>query len=288
VGRRRLPHARAPRLVHARRHRRPRPRPADDDPDPDLSNYTFGDSAVARRRLDLVADVFEAPSAAFLREHVDFRPHFALDLGCGPGRTTRLVAEVTGAELVVGLDTSEPFLNAAPRTPAIAFVRADTTQPFPTRPPDLVYARLLLAHLPEPARVISAWAIQLRPGGLLLLDEVEWIETPNAVLARYEEIVSAMVASRGALISVGPRIVGLSGAGWGQRSTVLRRHPVPTAHAARMYAMNLATWRDDPFVTANYDTETIDDLAEDLEKLTSSATTDGIEWGLRQVVYERT
>ena len=66
--------------------------------------YAFGDTQLARERLDLVADVFAAPSATFLREQVDFRPGLALDLGCGPGRTTRLVADVTGAAKVVGLD----------------------------------------------------------------------------------------------------------------------------------------------------------------------------------------
>jgi SAM-dependent methyltransferase len=231
--------------------------------------------------------VFETPSIAFLTEHVDFRPQLALDLGCGPGRTTRLVADVTGAEIVVGLDMSEPFLRAAPRTPGVTFVRADTTCTFPTQPPDLVYSRLLLAHLPEPERVIGKWATQLRPGGRLLLDEVEWIEASNVVLASYEEIVSAMVASRGAQVSVGPRIVELSGPGWRQRSSALRTHPVATALAARMYAMNLATWRHDPFVIANYATKTIDDLAAGLDDLAESPEDDEIEWGLRQVVYEK-
>jgi SAM-dependent methyltransferase len=242
---------------------------------------------MARQRLHLVADVFAAPSTDFLREHVDFRPELALDLGCGPGRTTRLVAEVTGAALVVGLDMSEAFLTAAPRAPGIAFARADTTHAFPTRPPDLVYCRLLLAHLPDPARVVASWARQLRPRGLLLLDEVDWIETPNPVLTLYEDIVTAMVASRHAQISVGPSIAGLSGEGWQQRSNELRDYPVATADAARMYAMNLATWRHDPFVVENYEQVVLDDLAAGLDELTRASTTGEIAWGLRQVVYER-
>jgi SAM-dependent methyltransferase len=197
------------------------------------------------------------------------------------------VAELTRAALVVGLDMSEPFLSAARRAPGVAFVCADTTRSFPTRAPDLVYCRLLLAHLPDPQRVVGAWAQQLRTGGLLLLDEVEWIRTDNLVLARYEEIVTAMVESRGAHISVGPYITGLVGDGWRQRSDTLRRYAVATADAARMYAMNLATWRHDRFVADTYDPATIDDLATGLDQLTRSSTTDEIEWGLRQVVYER-
>ncbi len=216
-----------------------------------------------------------------------FRPHLALDLGCAAGRTTRLLADVTEAALVVGIDISEAFLSSAPRAPGIAYVCADATRPFPTRPPDLVYARLVLAHLPTPEDVVAMWAQHLQPGGLLLFDEVEWIGTPNPVLELYEEIVTAMVASRGAQINVGPRIVGLAGEGWQQRSNTFREYPVATADAARMYSMNLATWRHDPFVSATYDAATIDGLAAGLDELTRSSTKGEVEWGLRQVVYQR-
>jgi trans-aconitate 2-methyltransferase len=248
--------------------------------------YTFRDTDLARARLELVADVFAGPSTSFLREQLDFRPQLALDLGCGPGRTTRLVAEVTGAACVVGLDMSEPFLRSAGASRLLCAC-VDVTGGFPTRAPDLVYARFVLAHLPKPEDVVAGWAGQLRPGGLLLLDEVDWIRTDNPVLDLYEQIVSAMVASRGAQINVGPRIVGLSGEGWRRRSNTFRRYDVTTADAARMYSMNLATWRRDPFVLANHDSSAIDDLASGLDELTHSSSEGEITWGLRQVAYER-
>jgi len=198
-----------------------------------------------------------------------------------------MVAKVTDAERVVGIDRSEPFLRTA-RAAGAAVVCADVTAPLPTAAPDLIYARLVLAHLPDPERVIAAWTEQLQPHGVLLLDEVDWIRTENPVLDHYEQIVTAMVASRGAQISVGPRICDLSGDRWRQRSNSLRAYPVATADAARMYAMNLATWRHDPFVVATYDAASIDELAAGLTELTTSAATGEIEWGLRQVVYERT
>ena len=64
-------------------------------------------------------------------------------------------------------------------------------------------------------------------------------------------------------------------------------HDVRTADAARMYGMNLRTWRDDPFVTATYSTTQIDDLATGLDHLKNSKTTGEIEWGLRQVAYRK-
>ena len=41
--------------------------------------------------------------------------------------------------------------------------------------PDLIYARFLASHLPEPEQAISGWAKELEPGGLLLVEEVDSI-----------------------------------------------------------------------------------------------------------------
>jgi trans-aconitate methyltransferase len=72
--------------------------------------YTFGDSEIATRRLEIVAAVFESPTRTFLAEDVgQLRADLALDLGCGPGHTTRLVAEMTGAVRTIGLDASASF-----------------------------------------------------------------------------------------------------------------------------------------------------------------------------------
>jgi trans-aconitate 2-methyltransferase len=218
-------------------------------------------------------------------------PALALDLGCGPGLTTRLVADVTRARRVVGLDSSEPFLAAARGAagPAhISFVRHDVAgADFPTRPPDLVYARLLLAHLPDPGAVASRWAAQLAPGGALLLDEVEFIHTENPVLAFYEQVVVGLVGTRGAPMYAGPLVADLEGPGWARRSTTLRQVEVATADAARMYGLNLTTWRDDPYVVDAYEPVAVDDLAAGLDALCRSTATDEITWGLRQVAYKR-
>jgi hypothetical protein len=60
-----------------------------------MGGYTFGDTSLAARRLALLADVFEPPSRAFLAEFTRVagdQLDLAVDLGCGPGHSTRLVA----------------------------------------------------------------------------------------------------------------------------------------------------------------------------------------------------
>ena len=252
---------------------------------PDPPQYTFGDSDAAAARLDLVAAVFEAPSRRFLAEQarVIGRRTLAVDLGCGPGHTTRLLADVVAAERTVGLDESPRFVSTATerfRDAHVEFAVHDVKQiPFPTGAADVIYARLVLAHFPEPEQFVTRWASQLAAGGRLLLDEIEWIRTTNDVLARYEEIVVALVASRQALMYAGPRIGALDGVA----SSVVETYPVATADAARMFAMNLDVWRHDEFIRSTYPSSTIDHLGGELRELCESDATDEIVWGLRQV-----
>jgi SAM-dependent methyltransferase len=257
------------------------------------SRYTFGDTDVAARRLALMASVFDSASREFLAEDVGpVRPPLALDLGCGPGHTTLLLAESTGARRTVGLDTSDAFLaRARADAPAgLEFIRHDATVvPFPTGPADVVYARLLLAHLPDPERLVERWVTQLGPGGLLALDEVDWIDAGRPVLDRYEEIVVALVASQGGAMYAGPIIDRIDGGdGWRRRSTRRCAYPVAVADAAAMYALNLTTWRGNDFVQEHYSSRELDELQIDLLALARTTGTETITWGLRQVVFERT
>ena len=85
------------------------------------------------------------------------RPRLALDLGCGPGFTTRLLSRIARPERTVGVDRSEAFLSRARASSAAGeeYVAADVAV-VPLQiarlgeRPDLIYARFLASHLPEP------------------------------------------------------------------------------------------------------------------------------------------
>ena len=53
------------------------------------------------------------------------------------------------------------------------------------------------SHLPEPEQTISAWAKELEPGGLLVVEEVDSISTNVAAFDEYVKIVSAVLAQHG-------------------------------------------------------------------------------------------
>lgn len=244
------------------------------------ARYTFGDSELAARRLAVVAEVFEATSRALLASSIPVGAPIVLDLGCGPGHTTRLLAQVSRPRRVLGLDSSARFLDLARELtgePSVAFDVHDATEmPLPEAPVDAIYARLLLAHLPEPLALVERWTTQLRPGGVLVLDEVEAIEAPAGVLREYESLVAGLVAAEGGSMYAGPLLERLGG-------RCVEVH-VDTAVAARMYAMNLANWQDDVRQRGLAGVGDLDRIREGLADLRSRPGAGSIRWLLRQVV----
>jgi trans-aconitate 2-methyltransferase len=258
-----------------------------------VATYTFGDSDLAANRLRLLARVFAPSSRVFISEAVKFRPRLALDLGSGLGDTTLLLADVLTPEATVGIERSRSFLKLAEREagPGISFVEHDVTKlPFPTGTADLIYSRFLLTHLPRPESVIAGWITQLCPGGLLLLEEVERIETADPVLRRYLEVVETMMRDHGQELYVGARLAALGGGEcWSLRANGLRSVAPPVDQAARMFEMNLAGWRNDPSTKKIASKAEVDRLADGLTKIAARRGADSpeITWGMRQVVLKR-
>ena len=254
--------------------------------------YLFGDSDVASHRLRVLSEVFAESSRRFLCAAVPGQPNLAVDIGCGPGYTTRLVADVLRPLRTVGIDSSEAFIAEARHAGGsdVSYLVHDAAAvPFPVGPADLIYARFVATHLRDPTATIHVWATQLVPGGRLLLDEVEAISTANRVLSRYLTILTALLDHQGNLLYIGPTLSNISAPGL-LRSKIdtVRRLRVPDRRAAKMFRLNLETWRDHPFVADTYGADAIRRLA---EKLRTEAGTAGAasttEWGMRQIAFER-
>ena len=257
-----------------------------------MRDYAFGDSGLAARRLSLVAETFAESSRAFLLESVKARPQLAADLGCGPGYTTKLLADTLDPNHTVGLDNSESFLAQARTTATekVSFRLHDITSvPFPNGPFDLIYGRLVLTHLPEPEKVILTWGTQLRPMGLLLMEEVERIDTDVPALVTYLDIQQGMLAHQNNELYIGPRLEAITGSDKLQRRVSrINALQVPACRAAEMFHMNLGVWRHNDFVRAKYDAATLDCLEQALLALAQDENDSSpVEWQLRQMVMER-
>jgi trans-aconitate 2-methyltransferase len=236
--------------------------------------------------------VFADSTRPFLRHVATGTRRLAVDLGCGPGFSTHLLADVLTGDQVVGLDSSARFVAIARETTTatVSFHQHDVTSvPFPVPPADLLFCRLLLTHMNDPHSVIARWATQLRPGGLMLMEEVEWIDTAHPVFRPYLDIVEALLRHQSHDPYVGRTLDERGGTETLiKRTSVVRRLPVTNQRAAAMFVLNAQAWSTHPFITTNYPWTTIAALQEELAALASTPSpASDIEWGMRQLVFER-
>lgn len=258
------------------------------------ASYIFRDSDVAARRLALLARVFTPSTVDFLRRTINQHPETIVDLGCGPGYTTQLLAGLFPHSRVVGLDASQRFIDLAQgfQSDRIAFYHHDVTRlPFPVDPADMLYCRFLVTHLSHLEQVIPDWAKQVRPGGLLLMEEVEAIHTTHPAFASYLEIVAAVLRYQSNELYVGPAIAAMAAEQElvaHLRSSGVSTFPVSNADAAGMFALNLQAWRHIRFIQERYPAGQIDELERGLVALTREpAVRSDITWELRQIVLAR-
>ena len=132
-------------------------------------------------RLRAQARVWEAATGRLL-DRVGLAPGArCLDAGCGPGETMRLMAQRVGPAGRVPASTSTRALGAQAlaccTTPATTTAssrrRSDRRRPLPGAPFDLVYARLLLFHLPDRVDVLRRLWDAVAPGGHLLIQDYD-------------------------------------------------------------------------------------------------------------------
>ena len=133
-----------------------------------------------------------------------------LDVGCGPGFFAEQITAKSPELSVLGVDLERAALRRA--ACAVTPVRGDGRYlPVQSACVDFAYARLVLKHIANPERVVSEMTRAVRPGGGVLIEDVD---DDSIVLypepEGYREIMSARhatVRSRGADPHVARRAV---------------------------------------------------------------------------------
>ncbi len=249
--------------------------------------YTFGDNPTAAHRLALLAEVYEPVTRDLLARRVPDAPEHAIDLGCGPGHTARLVHRVTRAARTTGVERSAEYLAAARADPlpGVEYLQHDVTDWLPVQG-DLVHARFLLTHLASPESALEVWSGALRPGGRLVLLEVSRLVSRDPALGRYYELVAELQQRHGQALDVGARLLEL-----GTRSglevehhAVRQLHPDPRSMAA-LHVLNLRTWRRDPEAGGFLDEDEVEGLDAALVEIAHGrAGSEPIEQDLAELV----
>jgi ubiquinone/menaquinone biosynthesis C-methylase UbiE len=110
----------------------------------------------------------------------------ALDVGCGTGALTRVLAERPGVGEVIGVDPSPTFLGKARELAAgranLRFEQADGRElPFEAGCFDLALFHTTLCHVPSPERALAEAFRVLRPQGWLAVFDGDYATTTVAI-----------------------------------------------------------------------------------------------------------
>jgi SAM-dependent methyltransferase len=144
--------------------------------------YVLGRSEQEYQRLRAQALVWEAATCRIFDAVGLAARASCLDAGCGPGETMRLMAQRVGpAGRVLGVDVDatlggralDMLYQAGHEQCAFAAADLTTGSAIPGAPFDVVYARLLLFHVDDPAAVLGRLWAAVAPGGHLVVHDYD-------------------------------------------------------------------------------------------------------------------
>jgi ubiquinone/menaquinone biosynthesis C-methylase UbiE len=148
---------------------------------PQQPDYVLGYTDREQYRLIQQAHALAPATEHFLRNAGIGSGMRVLDIGCGMGDVTMLLAQfVGGAGRVVSIDVNHSSLDSARRRASAmgfantTFHRADILTFADVEPFDAIVGRLVLEFLPDPVAAISRLSKLLRPAGIMAFQEPTW------------------------------------------------------------------------------------------------------------------
>lgn len=135
--------------------------------------YLFGgEFSEERTRLAAMEALWDPGSKQILAE-LGLRPGWrCLEIGAGRGSLVEWMAERGAAVTAIDIDTR--FIDHL-QSELITVRHADVAQDeLPNTEFDLVHARLVLEHLPDRRQILGRLAATLRPGGWMVIEDMDW------------------------------------------------------------------------------------------------------------------
>jgi len=174
---------------------------------PEDASYVIRSGAAAHDRLELIARLFWPTTETFLERTGAFDVGRFVDVGCGIGDVTCRVS-TRGAD-ALGIDANAEVVDLATDRAASlgarATFRVDGLAELGTGnlvDADAVFARCVLTHQSDPAAGLAGMVAATRPGGLVLVEDVEvaaiWSSPPNQALRRHLDLYVAAAHGLGA------------------------------------------------------------------------------------------
>ncbi|HKD98875.1 MAG TPA: methyltransferase domain-containing protein [Micromonosporaceae bacterium] len=139
-----------------------------------------------RERLSALESLFDGPSRRLLADLGVGEGWRCLEVGCGAGSLALWMADrvgATGRVLATDLDTR--FLDGHGRDNLDVRTHNVVTDPLEEEAFDLVHARAVLVHIPDRRQVLKQLVAALRPGGWLLIEDVDFGGATASTLGQY-------------------------------------------------------------------------------------------------------
>lgn len=190
-----------------------------------MSTYVFDQTWQKERdRLGALESLFDRSSQRLLADLGVSAGWRCLEVGCGAGGLARWLSKQVGdTGRVLATDLDPRFLDGHGRPNLDVLAHDIRTDPLDAAAYDLVHARALLEHLPTRRDALARMVVALKPGGWLLVEDVDFGGPTAGTLARYTHsgypdvtaahervlhAVAAVFAAAGADPSFGNRLPG--------------------------------------------------------------------------------
>ena len=169
-----------------------------------MSTYVFDPAWQKERdRLGALEALFDGSSRRHLAALGLGDGMRCLELGCGAGGIALWLADQVGpAGHVLATDLDTRFLDGHGRANLDVLAHDVVTDELPVAAFDLVHARAVLEHIPARDRVLRRLVAALRPGGRLLLEDVDFGGPTASALARYPSPADAADAAERIYLAV--------------------------------------------------------------------------------------
>lgn len=154
-------------------------------------SYVLGNLDGEIERLEIQSSLFE-PFAHHVLAKVGIKEGMScIDVGCGSGSVTRLIAGMVGRTgRVIGLDSEDKYLqycrglNNTPRN--VEFLRDDICESklAENEAFDIVYCRLVFVHLKDAKKAVQSMKRLVKVGGVIIIQELDhaadsWLSYPR-------------------------------------------------------------------------------------------------------------
>ncbi len=243
-----------------------------------MRQYTIRGGVEGRERLHLTARIFESTTRDLLRRAGISEGMQCLDVGCGGGHVTMEMARLVGPQgRAVGMDIDSTKLDLnrqdaeQQRLTNVEFRKGDAHDLHEESLYDIVYSRAVLCHLRDPGSVVEKMARAAKPGGAVVVEDVEmsghFCYPENRAFNRYLEMTFELMRQRGADPDIGRKLPELLRNAGVQDVHVNIVHPVFTEGDGKLVAqITMENLADAAMESGLASRDEIDSIIEEIAK----------------------